>query len=395
MLTMKVTRFLFLVYVPLLLLFFWRTAVFWMNDRYGDQEGGDVLLYLGLIGVEMITLFLIVYSTKKARREERGIHNICLLWEIVMLVVMMYNHASVANCAKCLAWPLFFESAYLFVKAKSRNLVNFRWIYYALVVIGAFFFFKAMILMGYGKQTNMIFFLLLPVPVILCTENSRRRVFILILVSFLVVLSMKRSAILAVVLFWALYGARYLFASRKKGLAFLLSVLLAFAAVASYMVADRVTGGALSSRFDEDDDDVTNGRAAIYAVTWEMIAKSSPVDLALGHGHNAVRKDSVLEISAHNEWMEIIYDYGILCLLVYLGLWVYVVKQWIFHWRNNTVYLIPYTLSICIFAVMSVVSQLVVYVSYFLYLVMFWGMVAAAKEVQKDNGQSLQLGLGK
>jgi hypothetical protein len=40
----------------------------------------------------------------------------------------------------------------------------------------------------------------------------------------------------------------------------------------------------------------------------------------------------------------------------------------------------PYALSICIFAVMAMVSQLVLYVSYFLYLVMFWGIVQAAKE---------------
>ncbi len=386
---MKVTRFLFLVYVPLLLLFFWRTAVFWMNDRYGNQESGDVLMYLGLVGVELIALLLIAFMSKTARRKDRSIHNVCLLWEIVMLVVMMYNHASIPNCAKCLAWPLFFESAYLFVKARPMNLVYFRWAYYVLAAIGAFFFFKAMALLGYGYQTNMIYFLLLAVPVILCTNSPRRRIVILVLATFLAVLSMKRSVMLAMALTWGIIGIKYLFASRKKGLAIFLSVLLASAAVASYTVVDRVTGGTLSSRFDEDDNDVTNGRAAIYAVTWEMIAKSSPVDLALGHGHNAVRKDSVMEISAHNEWMEIIYDYGILCLLVYLGLWVYVVKQWIYHLRNNTMYLIPYTLSICIFAVMSIVSQLVVYVSYFLYLVMFWGMVGAAKEMRMDGAQKM------
>ena len=386
---MKITRFLFLVYVPLLLLFFWRTAVFWMNDRYGNQESGDVLLYMGLVGVEMITLLLMAYTTKTVHRKEHGIHIVCLLWEIVMLVVMMYNHASIPNCAKCLAWPLFFESAYLFVKRRPRNLTYFRWIFYALVAIGAFFFFKAMALLGYGFQTNMVYFLILPVPVILCTKNPKRRILILILATFLAILSMKRSVMLAMVLTWGVIGIKYLFASQKKGRAIVLSVLLAFAAVASYSVANRLTGGTLSSRFDDDDADVTNGRAAIYAVTWDMIAKSSPVDLVLGHGHNAVRKDSVMEISAHNEWLEIIYDYGLVCLLVYIGLWVYVVKQWIYHVRKDTAYFVPYTISLSLFAVMSLVSQLVVYVSYFLYLVMFWGMVGAAKELRMDGAQKM------
>lgn len=382
---MKVTRFLFLVYVPLLVLFFWRTAVFWMNDRYGNQESGDVLMYLGLVGVELIAFLLIAFMAKTARREDRSIHNICLLWEIVMLVVMMYNHASIPNCAKCLAWPLFFESAYLFVKARPVNLVNFRWTYYVLAAIGALFFFKAMVFLGYGKQTNMIYFLLLPVPVVLCTNSPRKRIIILLFATFLAVLSMKRSVMLAMALTWGVICVKYLFGSRKKGLAVVLSVLLVFAAAASYSIVDRVSGGSLSSRFDDDEDDVTNGRAAIYAATWDLIANSSPADLILGHGHNTVRKDSILEVSAHNDWMEILYDYGLLCVLLYLGLWIYVVRQWIFHMRKNTIFFVPYTLSLFLFAVMSLVSQLVVYVSYFLYLVMFWGMVGAAKEMKIDK----------
>jgi O-antigen ligase len=111
-----------------------------------------------------------------------------------------------------------------------------------------------------------------------------------------------------------------------------------------------------------------------------MIEQSTKAQLILGHGHNAVRRDSPLEISAHNEYLEIIYDYGIIALTIYLGLWIYVIKQFLFHYRNNTIFFIPYALSICIFVVMSMVSQLVLYVSYFLYLVMFWGIVQAAKE---------------
>jgi len=114
-----------------------------------------------------------------------------------------------------------------------------------------------------------------------------------------------------------------------------------------------------------------------------MIVKSSPSHILLGHGHNAVKRESIMDISAHNEFLEIIYDYGIIILLVYIGLWVYVVRQWLYHYRNNTPDFIPYTLSVCIFAVMAMVSQLVLYVSYFLYLVMFWGMVHALKEMKQ------------
>ncbi len=381
---MKLSRFCFYLYVPLVLLFFWRTAVFWMSDRYGDQENAGVLLYAALLGIELIALFLIVNASYK--RKDRGIHHICFLWEIVMLVVLLYNHSPILVCLKCLAWPLFFESAYLLVKLDSSFFAGFRRVFFILIAIGAFIFFQSMIISGYGGQSNMIYFLLLPVPVVLCTKNNKSRIIIMLLTSFFAILSMKRSMMLAVVLFWGLVGLKYLFGRRKKGVAILLSIGVTLLAVASFSMVDRITGGSLSSRFESDEeDDVTNGRAAIYAVTWDMIANSSTLDIILGHGHMAVRADSILEISAHNDWLEILYDYGAISLFLYLCLWVYVIKQWIYHFRNNTTYYIPYSLSLCILVVMSIVSQLVVYVSYFLYLVMFWGMVAGLKEVQNKQ----------
>jgi O-antigen ligase len=160
-----------------------------------------------------------------------------------------------------------------------------------------------------------------------------------------------------------------------------MSVLFLGMAYGTVKVVDNISGNGLSSRtVDYKKEDISNGRELIYNVTWNMIVNSTNAQLIFGHGHNSVRADSPLRISAHNDFLEIIYDYGIIALMIYMGLWIYVIKQFIFHYRNNTIYFIPYTLSVCIFAVMAIVSQLVVYVSYFLYLVMFWGIVQAAKE---------------
>ena len=169
----------------------------------------------------------------------------------------------------------------------------------------------------------------------------------------------------------------------RKGLAVVVTAVMVIAMYGSFSVADDLTGGHLNERLsveDARDGDITNGREDIYLVTIEMIKQSSLVHIILGNGHNGVRRDSPLEISAHNEFLEIIYDYGVITLLIYLGLWVYVLREWYFHYRNNTIFFLPYTMSVSIFAVMAMVSQLVLYCSYFLYLVMFWGIVAALKD---------------
>ena len=384
---MKQARQLYYIYVLLLLVFFWRTAVFWFNNRYAGVEKSGLMLYVALVGIELLSGILILTSPK-FKKKDRRIHIICAIWEILMLVVLFYNHTSISIYSKCLAWPLFFESAYLFIRADRKLLSGFQRFFYILIAIGLVSLFGAMILIGFGGQTNMVYFALLPVPVVLCTKSTRKRNIILIAATFIAVLSMKRSMMLAMVLFWIILGFKYVLGGAKKGIAILLSIVVIGAAYGSYKVVNSVSGGALSSRFN-DEGDVSNGREFIYTVTLEMIMDSSPVNLVLGHGHNAVGRDSILEVSAHNEFLEITYDYGILILIVYLGLWVYVVKEWWYHYHNETEFLIPYTMSICIFAVMAMVSQLVLYVSYFLYLVMFWGIVAAEKD--NHNAETKQL----
>lgn len=398
----KLKHLLYLLLIPLLLVFFWRTAEFWLNNRYGDVESAGALLYIALLGIEMIAAALVFFQMKYQRsgdgihwlfdyrnpdrRIDQWIHWICFFWEAGMIVVLFYNHAALSHYMKCLAWPLMFESAYLLVKSDFRLFGGFRRVYWLLIALGAIVFLQAMQIKDFGGKTNMIYFLILPFPVIMCVGNVKFQYVIAILVSFLAVISVKRSMILAIGLFWLVVGFHVLFSKGKKTLAILLSVLMLGGGFVTYKVADKITGGYLTARLDVDEEeDVTSGRAAIYLTTWQMIQESSLDHLMLGHGHNAVLADSPLEKSAHNEWLEILYDYGILMMVLYIGLWVYLVRQWLYHLRNKTIFFLPYTLSLGILFSMSIVSQLVLYVSYFLYLVMFWAIAGAVTEWHCHN----------
>ncbi|MBQ9204525.1 MAG: O-antigen ligase family protein [Prevotella sp.] len=302
-----------------------------------------------------------------------------------MLVVLIFNHTTFSQWFKCLAWPLFFQASYLLIRSNEGLIKSLRKVFFVLTLMGSVYFFFSLIYKDFESQTNMVYFALLTFPVLLLTPKKRQRYLLLILATLFAFISMKRSMILAFVLFWGFVELKYMLGKGRKGLAVVVTAVMVIAMYGSFSVADDLTGGHLSERLngeDARDGDITNGREDIYLVTIEMIKQSSLAHIILGNGHNGVRRDSPLEISAHNEFLEIIYDYGVIILLVYLRLWVYVLRQWYFHYRNNTVFFLPYTMSVCIFAVMAMVSQLVLYCSYFLYLVMFWGIVAALKDGQ-------------
>jgi O-Antigen ligase. len=297
-----------------------------------------------------------------------------------MMSVLMYNGEPISVFVKCLLWPLLFEATFLFVSDDKRRVDSFRKFYYWVAVLGFFVFIVAMQMKAFESQSNMIYFLALAMPMLLTTRNTRLRNLLLIIISFVCVMSMKRSMILSIVLFWGVVCMRNMFKSGKKITAIFLSVLIIGIGYVSFTMVENLSGGNLSSRLDSDQKDVTNGREEIYLITIDMIVNSSPVEFIMGHGHMAVKRDSILDISAHNEWLEILYDYGLIILFLYICLWLHLIKQWLFHYRENTRFFLPFTLSLCIFVVMSMVSQLVVYISYFLYLVMLWATAEAATE---------------
>lgn len=381
----KKSNIVFYILSLLLIIFFWKTAYFWYNMRYMLVTEDDKLNAIVLLAIEVISVYLII-SSPKHRAQEKWIHWVCFLWEVIMIVVLIFNRAPMGHYVRCLAWPLFFEAAYMLLRFNIHLIKKVRVLFYLFVFIGGIVFFAAMELRLFESQTNMIYFLLLPTPVLMLRQNAKMQYNILLFVSFFALMSMKRSMMLSVALCWVILLFSNMFKKGKKSMAILLSVLIIGSVYTFWGIVDNLTHGGLSARTtDYEKDDITNGREGIYLLTIDMISRSSNDHLLLGHGHNGVKSDSRLEISAHNEFLEIIYDYGIIGLLVYLALWIYVVRQWLYHFRKNSNYFIPYTLSICIFAVMAMVSQLVIYVSYFLYLVMFWGMVQALKEREKNE----------
>ena len=113
------------VYIFFLLIFFWRTALFWSDDNTMGVEGKDYILYISLVIVELLSLYLII-TFKKNKSTDPWIHRLCFGWEIVMLAVLLFNNGSIGHYPKVLAWPLLFEAAYLIVKSYPRMIKSFR-----------------------------------------------------------------------------------------------------------------------------------------------------------------------------------------------------------------------------------------------------------------------------
>ena len=172
---MKSNRLLYYLFVIFLLVFFWRTVEFWYNSRYLEDTGNaGVMLYAALAGLEVLSVYMIGFSPKYRNQNNQIVH-LCFLWEIFMLVVLVFNGTAFSQWFKCVAWPLFFQASYLFVRQDIRLLDRFRKVFYVLVIMGGIYMVMALRLKDLESQTNMVYFFLLTIPGVILTHNKKWR----------------------------------------------------------------------------------------------------------------------------------------------------------------------------------------------------------------------------
>lgn len=368
------------LFIFFLLLFFWRNIDYWMTTIIYKEEPHDTIRALSLYGLWGSSLMLI--SLGMNMFSKCIIHKICILWFASMLAVLIYNRSSLPDYMTCLLWPLLFEGIYIYAVSNRKADKIIHRLSVFLVILGMLSFFESLVYNGYEGASNIVYFVILAVPIVLATGNNKLDILWLVFASVLAIVSLKRSMMLALALFWIIYFLADGIKRIGKFKSLVLCLFIVYGAYQAFLYFDDLSGNNITKRMENDD--VSNGRESIYDITFLMIEKATLDHKILGNGHGAVKKDSPLDISAHNEWLEIIYDYGYIVLSVYILLWLYMLHKWYMLRKEGSKYLLSYTLCLCIWAVMSMVSQLILYVSYVLYLFIFLAYVEA-KTINKTK----------
>lgn len=377
---MKVSKSLFLLFLACFFAFSLSFMSF-QNTTMTHEEGGSRFWMMRIILLlDAVCVGVLVSNIKQ---KYKGIHLVCLLWLLVMPVIMFLNHNPIADTVRTILWPLLFETTYLCCRNWISRAATIKRLFYIIAIVGAGYFLATRI--GAIHQTNTIYFCLLPLPWLLFNTDKKTTIILLLLFSAFVLLGMKRSTMLVMVLMWGFYFLYGMKSKRGKLYTIVVSVVLIAGVFILFERIDDYTGGVLTERVNKEETDEGKGREAIWAITISMIRESSPAKLLTGHGHFGVRQDSWLEISAHNDFLEVIYDYGLIIFFLYLCLWYYVLRRAYSLYRAQSPLFIPYSSSLSIFLAMSVVSHLILYTTYFNYLVMFWGMIEAIIEMDKKQ----------
>ena len=265
--------------------------------------------------------------------------------------------------------------------AKSDELKDFfaTWIIVGMLII-AYFFLQNWRFMNAIDEAHMgtAYWILFLMPILLHTPHKWLRYAGLILVGAILFASFKRGGILA-------FGCgllAYLFVKEiliGRKFTKLISFVIAIMALAIvFMVVDNALDNLFTERFMNIKDDGGSGRDQVWATTWRMIQQSEFEHLLFGHGHNSVLTNSPLRLSAHNDFLECIYDFGLFGSLFYFMLHISLIRQ-IFRnirLRNLEAAIMAFTYSF--FLILSFMSHVLIY-PWLAFMGLSWGMGCAGE----------------
>ena len=210
-------------------------------------------------------------------------------------------------------------------------------------------------------------------------------IFRTIILVFVLVISGKRGPILAFAVAYVIsYMANSIFNNRERSNLVKIAFTLGAMALMFFAVFN-VSGGTLLNRFSDVRDDGGSGRDVISEAVWYSYITSDSKEKIWGHGFNGVIEDNIYNgISAHNDSLEVLYDYGIVGVVLFMLMTLNILFLGVSSLKraspNSTAFLFFFicTLFICL------VSHIVIYpTNYFELLTVY--SILLSKEFQWRN----------
>ena len=226
---------------------------------------------------------------------------------------------------------------------------------------------------GLFSALNSGYYVLCLYPLVLLNPNKVKKVVATIFMVLVVLFSMKRGGY--VVLGLALLF--YLFFSTKLSVFKKILIISVTVGALFYFIPiiDEVTYGTLTTRYEfSQNGGDEEGRSEMYPKVWKAVWASDILEQILGHGFNAVSNDKVVDgTAAHNDYLEFLYDFGIIGLILLLFYqWQLFLITRRSYLQNN--YFMPTLFAFTTIVVLSMVSILYAFY-YFSAIIPYWCLI--------------------
>lgn len=347
-----------------------------------------------------LTFFGLLNIFVMKKTADKKILNLCLSIFILIGIVTflflinlnLYFDYSFLQFVNSVMWIMLLLFSYL-ISIDNPESVKYlkRMVYVLPIFLLCFIKIKA-----YSNNTGIplivsIYYLVFLIPILFTYDNKVIKIIGTSIVMYALLLSQKRTGLLSVSCFFFSYyflssslKNRSIKNSIKTLLLFGLIVIVLYFSISFILKYYNIEIFDKLMRLKEDGG---SGRIDTWKIVIYKLKKSSLLNLFFGHGYNSFYYQSSLYLSTHNDYLEILYDYGVIGFVLYAKLLYILLKKGIMMFKEKNKYSPSFISSIVLVLIFSFSSHLIIYPNYFFYMCLFWGYCLAIdlREVKNEK----------
>lgn len=232
------------------------------------------------------------------------------------------------------------------------------------------------------NANNASYYCLYLFPFFLCHKRMVYRVFLILVMLGIVMLSVKRGGFIALAASLLVYILILQLANKgKKFSLYSIIIIILFIIGLGYAIVyinDNTLDGMLFDRMEKIEENGGAGRLDIYGAYLKFMANGSPLDWLFGHGWQGSIRASHIGVTCHNDFLESMVDFGIGGFALYILLHVALFRQCKKMIRVKHEYAPAMGASYTLFFTNSMVSHIIIYPWYLMSFALFWGFIVSS-----------------
>lgn len=373
----------FINFLTLLFVVFLYTGYLFLQIDTYTGEGAMPRTYNSICGalIVLTMFFFILVHVKSLKAKNSVVLRFVVLWLFAIIIQTILTSEDMGRCFVNFyyvsIWPVSFICLYIISSnsdALQNDLIIQRFTVLTFVAVLLFYvtarsFFSDISQIG---SIGSSYFLMCFVPWVFIVKDLKLRYILIALVAVTILVSSKRTSILGLALFIFVYVFSAIRGRNILARFFVICFFIVAVGTLFYYVDDKLLGGHITERFSFFEKGAET-RNEIRLATLIQFRNSSTEEKIIGHGYNTVIDNNPLELSAHNDYVETLYDHGLVLSVLQLFIIMRLLLLSYKLYKSNN-YLFPSTFaSVALYVMMAYTTHLILYPYYFCFLTGFWG----------------------
>lgn len=346
------------------------------KDEATAESSSLELLLKTTLGLYITLVSIFFYLKNRFNLKPLGITFLFLSIYFLIVAILNPENTTISNCIRQFVSMSLWIYVYLFTFTLFSKydltkywdkIVIIETIYFSIL-----FFYNYWVITSLGISFALIeaYICIMMLPFILLVKKKKN---ILIALLFIIaILSGKRTGTLALslpIIYYIFTSSRNL-TGKIKAIFTIIFIALLITLLGFIFFEEQFTN--IIDRFQNIQEDKGSGRTDIFAQVIILFQNSLPTEKLFGHGYNTVIAQ--IGYSAHNDFLEVIYDYGYLGFILYIAIYFSIIGRILslkqLKLKRNIV-----TVSFILFLIVSSTSHLILFPTSMLCLCSFWGIV--------------------